>query len=80
MKNSSDSKITMPAGNTLDRIPFEADEFFEMCPDCDAADGSLHNAGCDGELCPACGKQFVVCMTPGVGCGREGRINRAQLN
>ena len=69
----------MPDGKVLDRIPFAADEFHEMCPDCDVPDGSYHNADCDGEPCPACGKQLVVCLTPGVGCGREGLFNREKL-
>jgi hypothetical protein len=31
------------------------------CPDCGAAPGEFHEAGCDIEQCPYCGGQLISC-------------------
>lgn len=31
------------------------------CPDCNAKEGHYHHAGCDLEICPACGLQLANC-------------------
>ena len=34
---------------------------FKYCDACLAEQGEYHLLGCDCELCPKCGKQFVTC-------------------
>lgn len=34
---------------------------FKYCGDCLAEQGEYHALGCDCELCPKCGKQFITC-------------------
>ncbi len=31
------------------------------CHDCGVLDGGIHHFGCDMELCPVCGDQFISC-------------------
>jgi len=31
------------------------------CHDCNVLDGGIHHFGCDMELCPVCGGQFISC-------------------
>lgn len=33
----------------------------EVCPDCEAGRGELHEEGCDQEQCPECGQQLIAC-------------------
>jgi hypothetical protein len=33
----------------------------EHCHDCAVALGQLHHLGCDMEVCPSCGNQFMTC-------------------
>jgi hypothetical protein len=33
------------------------------CPDCDVAEGRIHELGCDMELCPFCGCRLISCLT-----------------
>lgn len=40
----------------------EADDWGEICHDCNAGQGTPHHAGCDGERCPECGGQMIGCL------------------
>lgn len=31
------------------------------CGDCNCKEGELHHMGCDMEVCPGCGGQFISC-------------------
>ncbi|CDC07482.1 putative uncharacterized protein [Lachnospiraceae bacterium CAG:364] len=33
----------------------------ERCPDCNAKYGYFHHLYCDGETCPICKKQMLIC-------------------
>lgn len=48
-------------GKIYDRVPYKADEPESVCGDCDAADGEIHELGCDLEDCPCCGGQLITC-------------------
>jgi hypothetical protein len=40
------------------RIPYRGDG---RCHDCGAQSGHIHHNGCDAEICPKCGGQFLSC-------------------
>lgn len=45
-----------------------------VCHDCNAGPGQVHHAGCDGERCPSCGAQMLMCWGESDefgGCGWE---------
>jgi rRNA maturation endonuclease Nob1 len=44
----------------VERIP-HADRWGDRCGDCGAAVGEYHRDGCDLEICPICGGQFLTC-------------------
>ena len=58
-------------GRVYLRIPYLPDEDVwpsrshhpspEFCHDCAVALGQLHHLGCDMEVCPFCGGQFMTC-------------------
>ena len=48
-------------GKVYDRIPFKPDDPEWLCIDCEAAEGQIHELGCDTEDCPACGGQLIAC-------------------
>jgi len=39
-------------------------EMRDNCPGCGAGVGQLHDAGCEVEPCPYCGRQVVSCSCP----------------
>jgi hypothetical protein len=44
------------------------------CPGCGVPAGRVHEAGCDCEQCPGCGRHRVVCRCPGEPPGAFDRI------
>jgi hypothetical protein len=55
-------------GKTYARIPFgmvDRDKAFDVCPDCEAHRGRIHEFGCDWERCPRCDGQFAFCSCHG---------------
>jgi hypothetical protein len=48
-------------GKVYDRVPFKPEDPDYLCIDCDAAEGELHELGCDTEECPRCGEQLISC-------------------
>jgi len=63
----SQSQITFPDGETLDRLPFMPTEGEEQCVDCGVHIGGFHHivpSGdcCDQERCPRCGAQLLMCL------------------
>ena len=48
-------------GKVYDRVPYKAENPEYLCIDCEAADGELHDLGCDTEECPKCGEQLIAC-------------------
>jgi hypothetical protein len=59
----ADPVVQLPGG-LWPRLPSDG-----KC-ECGAAAGALHHRYCDGEECPACGKQLITCEV--LGCNREG--------
>jgi len=47
-------------GLELPVVPFMDDDF-EVCPDCKVLRGMPHHPGCDQEVCPRCGEQYLRC-------------------
>ena len=45
---------------------FYEDSDLPACTDCGAHQGCLHHFGCDCEICPKCGDQFLFC-----GCDKK---------
>jgi hypothetical protein len=48
-------------GKVFDRVRYKADDPKYLCGDCEAADGEIHDLGCDLEDCPRCGGQLISC-------------------
>lgn len=53
-------------GKTVERIKFgdPRDLHYygqERCGDCNVKAGHYHHPGCDGERCPVCGLQLLMC-------------------
>lgn len=54
-------------GKEYPRIKVGAPDDFRLirknryCPDCEAPYGSYHHWGCDGEACPVCHRQLLIC-------------------
>ena len=42
-------------------VPSPWDELEAPCPGCGVIPGRLHRAGCDREMCPACGDDLRGC-------------------
>jgi len=51
----------MLVGKVYTRVPFKPDDPTWLCIDCEAADGQVHELGCDAENCPRCGGQLIGC-------------------
>lgn len=53
-------------GVTYEPLPYNAAKdviggLGRRCHDCNILDGGIHHFGCDMEVCPVCGGQFISC-------------------
>ena len=48
-------------GKVYARVPFKPENPDYLCIDCNAANGEVHELGCDDEICPCCGEQLIRC-------------------
>jgi hypothetical protein len=59
-------------GKVYARLPYgtkgDDSHKFTTCSDCAVEIGQFHVAGCDGEICPACGGRALGCDC---GCGER---------
>ncbi|MDR0842998.1 MAG: hypothetical protein LBP68_06235 [Acidobacteriota bacterium] len=59
------AKVTYPDGTSLPVVPYDPGQLhfpkWYRCPDCNVAPSGIHHEGCDQEICPRCGGQFVSC-------------------
>lgn len=53
--------VRVPYLRGKDVWPSHNDPLPEFCHDCTVALGQLHHLGCDMEICPSCGGQFMLC-------------------
>ena len=55
------SRVNFPDGAKMSPIPFLPPDPTIRCHDCNVAAGGSHHVGCDMEICPHCGGQFLGC-------------------
>jgi hypothetical protein len=48
-------------GTKMTPVPYSPPDSNIRCHDCGVAAGGLHHVGCDMEICPRCGGQFLGC-------------------
>jgi len=53
--------VSFSDGTKMSPIPFTPLEPEVRCHDCGVAAGGFHHVGCDMEICPRCGGQFLGC-------------------
>jgi len=53
--------VNFPDGTTMSPMPYNPPDTNIECHDCGIAAGGVHHFGCDMEICPRCGGQFLGC-------------------
>lgn len=53
--------VNFPDGIKMAPIPYTTPDPNIRCHDCGIAAGGVHHLGCDMEICPRCGGQFLGC-------------------
>jgi hypothetical protein len=53
--------VEFPDGTKMSPIPYNPPDPNIRCHDCGIAAGGVHHVGCDMEICPRCGGQFLGC-------------------
>lgn len=53
--------VSFPDGTKMSPIPYTPPDPKIRCHDCGIAAGGVHHDGCDMEICPLCGGQFLGC-------------------
>ena len=60
-KSTLEHRAIKLKGRVYDRVPYKPDDPEYLCVDCEAAEGDIHELGCDAEECPRCGEQLISC-------------------
>jgi hypothetical protein len=53
--------VNFPDGKKMSPVPYTPKDIKIRCHDCNIAAGGFHHVGCDMEICPRCGGQFLGC-------------------
>lgn len=53
--------VNFPDGKKMAPVPYTSIDTTIRCHDCNVAAGGFHHIGCDMEICPRCGGQFLGC-------------------
>ena len=53
--------VNFPDGTKMSPVPYTPNDPKARCHDCNVAAGGSHHVGCDMEICPRCGGEFLEC-------------------
>jgi len=53
--------VVFPDDTRMSPVPYTPNDSQVRCHDCNIQEGGFHHVGCDMELCPRCGGQFLGC-------------------
>ena len=53
--------VKFPDGTKMPPVPYNPPDSNIRCHDCGVVAGGFHHVGCDMEICPRCGGQFLGC-------------------